>query len=218
MPLSGSCVIEIAGGRHAPETVSFTLSDEDVELLHGYLNDAQRLERSLIANGGFPVSLQLSAQVGEQVTVSSVEPTDDQRAIFLHRLRPFQLQKEPYQFGKIKNVVAVATASSPFMQSYLDRAKDMFTGREMQEQMRVSLGETIVNSEPAMTAWLYAGEYHRDKTKMIAFLKGRALPPESIMRPLLMLLLRSKIDAILALGNIIHRMFSSAGEISAPDA
>ena len=101
---------------------------------------------------------------------------------------------------------------------YLDRAKDMFTGKAMQEQMRVSLGETIVNSEPAMTAWLYAGEYHRDKTKMIAFLKGRALPPESIMRPLLMLLLRSKIDAILALGNIIHRMFSSAGEISAPDA
>ena len=116
---------------------------------------------------------------------------------------------------RIKNVVAVATASSPFMQSYLDRAKDMFTGRAMQEQMRVSLGETIVNSERAMTAWLYAGEYHRDKTKMIAFLKGRALPPENIVRPLLMLLLRSKIDAILALGNIIHRILSSAGEISA---
>jgi hypothetical protein len=147
-----------------------------------------------------------------------VEPTDDQRAIFLHRLRPFQLQKEPYQFGKIKNVVAVATASSPFMQSYLDRAKDMFTGRAMQDQMRVSLGETIVNSETAMTAWLYAGEYHRDKTTMIAFLNGMALPPENIMRPLLMLLLRSKIDAILALGNIIHRILSSAGEISAPDA
>ena len=218
MPLTGSCVIEIAGGRYAPETVSFTFADEVVELLNGYLSDAQRLERSLLANGGFPVSLHLSAQVGQQVAVSSVEPTDDQAAIFLHRLRPFQLQNEPYSFGKIKNVVAVATASSQFMQSYLDRTKNMFTGRAIQEQLRVSLGETIVNSETAMTAWLYAGEYHRDKTKMIALLKGRSLPPENIMRPLLMLLLRSKIDAILALGNIIHRFLSSSDEIGAHDA
>ena len=218
MALSGSCVIEIAGGRHAPETVSFSFADEHVELLNGYLSDARRLERSLLANGGFPVSFHLSAKVGEQVTTSSVEPTDDQRAIFLHRLRPFQLQKEPYQFGSIKNIVARATISSQFMQSYLDRASDMFTGKAMQEQMRVSLGDTIVNSETAMTAWLYAGEYHRDKTKMMAFLKGRPLPPENIMRPLLMLLLRSKMDAILALGNIIHRFLSSSGGLTALDA
>jgi hypothetical protein len=74
MPLSGSCIIEIAGGRHAPEAVSFSFTDEQVDLLRGYLREAERLEKC--------------------------------RAIFLHRLRPFQLQNEPYQFGKIKNVVA----------------------------------------------------------------------------------------------------------------
>jgi hypothetical protein len=218
MPLSGSCVIEIAGGSHAPETVAFRFADESVELLHGYLIDVQRLERSLLANGGFPVSLHLSATVGDEVTVTSVEPTDDQRAIFLHRLRPFQLQNEPFHFGTIKNIVAQATLSSPFMQSYLDRTKDMFFGKAMQEQIRVSLGETAVNSETAMTAWLYAGEYHRDRTKLLTFLDGRSLPPENILRPLLMLLLRTKIDAVLALGNIVHRLLSSSNALPAPDA
>jgi hypothetical protein len=211
MPLSGSCIIEIAAGRHAPETVSFSFTDEQVDLLRGYLSEAERLEKSVLANGGFAVSFHLSATAGEPVKISGVEPTDDQRAIFLHRLRPFQLQNEPYQFGKIKNVVAQGTASSPFMQSYLDRTKDVFTGTAMQDQMRVSIGDAILNSETALTAWLYAGEYHRDETKMIAFLKGKQPPPDNIARPIFMMLLRSKIDAVLALGNIVHRILSSSG-------
>ena len=152
MPLAGSCVIEIAGGRYPPEAVPFSFADEQVVLLRGYLGEAQRLEGSVLANGGFAVSLNLSATIGHPVKITGVEPTDDQLAIFLHRLRPFQLQKEPYQFGKVKNVVAQGTASSKFMQSYLDRTKDMFTGVAMQQHVRISIGDAILNSEAALTA------------------------------------------------------------------
>lgn len=218
MPHSGSCIIEIAGGRYPPEAVPFSFTDEQVELLRGYLCEAKRLEQSVLANGGFAVSFNLSATVGQPAKITGVEPTDDQRAILLHRIRPFQLQKEPYQFGKIKNVVAQGTSSSKFMQSYLDRAKDMFTGAAMQQQVRISIGDAILNSEAALTAWLYAVEYHRDETKMIALLKGKQPPPEQLARPLFMMLLRAKIDAVLALGNIIHRFLSAPNETRAPDA
>ena len=133
MQHSGSFTIEIAGGRHPPEAVPFSFSNGQVELLRGYLREAERLERSVLANGGFPVSLNLSWTVGRPVEIRGVQPTDDQTAIFVHRLRPFQLQNEPYQFGKIKNTVALGTSSSEFMQSYLDRTKDMFTGAAMQQ-------------------------------------------------------------------------------------
>ena len=218
MPLFGSCIIEIAGGRYPPEAVPFSFPDEQVDLLRGYLGEAQRLERSVLANGGFAVSLNLSATIGQPAKITGVEPTDDQLAIFLHRLRPFQLQKEPYQFGKVKNVVAQGTSSSKFMQSYLDRAKDMFTRVAMQQQVRISIGDAILNSEAALTAWLYAVEYHRDDAKMIALLKGKQPPPEQLARPIFMMLLRYKIDAVLALGNIVHRFLSSPNEVRAPDA
>src|ERR1035437_5278643 len=112
MTFSGSCVITLAGGRYEPQTVAFSFADEQVQVLRGYLADAERLERSVTANGGLPVSLNLSVAVGQPVSIRGSVPTDDQRAIYLHRLRPFQLHDEPYQFGKVKNVVARGTASS----------------------------------------------------------------------------------------------------------
>jgi hypothetical protein len=160
----------------------------------------------------------LSAIVGQPIEIRGVQPTDDQTAIFVHRLRPFQLQNEPYQFGKIKNTVAQGTSSSKFMQSYLDRTKDMFTGAAMQQQVRISIGDELLNSEKALIAWLYAAEYHRDETKMIALLKENRPPPEQLARPIFMMLLRAKIDAVLALGNIVHRLLSSLDEVRAPDA
>jgi hypothetical protein len=217
MPFSGSCIIEIAGGRHAPQPVTFSFSDEHVSVLRGYLAEALRLERSVNANGGFPVSINFSGTVGQPIAISGSTPTDDQLAIFLHRLRPFQLQNEPYQFGKIKNILAQGTSSSRFMQSYVERAKDMFTGVAMQQQIQISMGDALLNSEKALTAWLYAAEYHRDDAKMIALLKGRQPPPETLARPVFMALLRYKIDAVLALANIVNRFLSSA-EPSAPDA
>ena len=210
--------IELTGWRHPPEAVPFSFSNDQVELLRGYLREAERLERSILANGGFPVSLNLSATVGQPVEIRGVHPTDDQTAIFVHRLRPFQLQKEPYQFGKIKNLLAQGTSSSKFMQSYLDRTKDMFTGAAMQQQVRISIGEELLNSETALIAWLYAVEYHGDETKMLALLKDKRPPPEQLARPIFMMLLRAKIDAVLALGNIVHRLLSSLDELRAPDA
>ena len=89
------------------------------------------------------------------------------------------------------------------MQSYVERAKDMFTGVAMQQQIQISMGDALLNSEKALTAWLYAVEYHRDDAKMIALLKGRQPPPETLARPVFMALLRYKIDAVLALANIV---------------
>jgi len=217
MSLSGSCIIKIDGKEHAPETVSFVFSDEHVELLRGFLSEAKRLQTSVRTNKGFPTSLRFSAENGQLMKVNNIEPTDDQRAILLHRLRPFLLQDEPYQFGKIRNVVARGTSSSPFMQSYLKRAKDLFAGTAMQEQIKVSIGDAILNSEAALTAWLNVDEYHRDETKMISFLKGKQLPSDDITRPIFVMLLRYKVDAVLALGNVVHRILSSSGELGTSD-
>lgn len=186
MTFSGTCVIEIVGGKYAPETVSFSFSDQQVTQLHGYLVEAQRLETSILANGGFAVSMNVSGRLGQPIRLSGTEPTDDQRAIFLHRLRPFQLLKEPYHFGKIKNIVAHGTASSPFLQAYLQRTKEMFFGSAMQEQVRISLGDLVLNSEAALNAWLNAVEYHRDESKMVTLLRARETIPEGLARPVFM--------------------------------
>lgn len=209
MTFAGSCSIEIAGGKRLPETISFSFADQQVVRMRGYLNEAMRLEASVLANGGFAISLCISGTVGQSIRLDGTEPTNDQLAIFLHRLRPFQLQKEPYSFGRIKNVVAQGTASSPFLHAYLERTKDMFFGVAMQEQVRISLGDMILNSEAALDAWLYAVEYHRDDKKMIALLKPGQGIPDGLARPVFMMLLRAKVDAVLALGNIINRILTS---------
>lgn len=218
MTFSGSCLITLAGGRYEPQTVAFSFTDEQVQVLRGYLAEAERLERSVTANGGFPVSLNLSAAVGQPVSISGSEPTDDQRAIYLHRIRPFHLQDEPYQFGKVKNVLARGTASSDFMQMYLRRASDMFSGAAMQQQVRIAAGDAVLNSDALFTAWLNAVEYHRDETKMLALLKGKSLPDEAFSRRIFVLLLRAKVDAVLALGNIINRILASLECADMPDA
>jgi hypothetical protein len=103
------------------------------------------------------------------------------------------------------------------MQAYLKRTKGMFFGTALQQQMQVSVGDAALTSEVALTAWLNADEYHRDETKMIALLKGKQLPSDDIVRPILAMLIRYKIDAVLALGNIIHRILSSSGALDVPD-
>jgi hypothetical protein len=215
MAFSGVCVIQIAGDKYPPQRVKFSFSDEDVGTLNGFLREAEMLDKSMVANGGFPVSLNLSARVGQPVTISSVEPSDDERAIFLHRMRPFQLQDERYHFGRVRNIVARGTPSSDFLRSYLKQLKAVFSGATMRDLVRVSLGEATLNSEAFLDAWLNASEYHRDDGKLSALLNGRQPPDDSYARPILMFLLRNKIDAVLALGSIIERILRSRDETAA---
>jgi hypothetical protein len=215
MSVAGTCLIHVAGREHV-ESVPFTFSAEDIALLRSYLGEAQRLQGSILANGGFPVSMQISATIGEPSDIGGKQPTDDQLAIFLHRLRPFQLQRERHHFGKVKNVVARGTAASDFMKSYLSRTADMFFGHAMPLRMSIREGETL-DYEALVTAWLNAEEYHRDDTKMRAVLKGQERIPDRFARPIIMLILKHKVDAVLALGNIIYNLLFCLDHTELPD-
>ena len=151
----------------------------------------------------------MSAQVGGPVTVTTREPDVLERAACLHHLRPFVLQDEPYSFFKTRTLIARATKGE-FIAGRLKELKQMFGGQRLQGQMKVLVGELLVNSETTLRRWLNAFEYHRDRDKAEALEKALGALPTGVSRPVFLMLLYQKSDAIRYLGQIANMLHKAS--------
>ncbi len=191
------CGLRIEFGDHKPSlNVRIEVNDDDETILHGFAEDSARLFDSLAAMGDMRVALQVAVDnVAGTVKTAVTEPSDDQRAILLHRLRPLILKKEPWSFDRTCGALARAT-NHPFMREKLREIRDIYSGKTLREQAVISKGGLILNSDVAFDRWTNAFEYHRD-------LDGRAelkpaddpLPFEAT-RAVILDLLIEKIGAI----------------------
>jgi hypothetical protein len=93
MALQGGLTFEFGDGRPT-EHARFAVNDADERVLRAFLSEAQALEDALRRQGGFGASYRISWAVGQPLVIGGTEPDSDQRAVVLHRLRPFLLQDE----------------------------------------------------------------------------------------------------------------------------
>jgi hypothetical protein len=143
-------------------------------------------------------------------------PDPDHFRALLHLMRPFVLQEEEMQFGKVLNVLW-RHLDHPMFRRYFDRQRDIFGGRRWQAFKSMSDG-TLINSSETLMLWLNAYEYHRDGEKAAQF---EAL--HHGMRPLIefsearfVAIVLDKARAVIEIGNAIFALRTNAPIVPLP--
>jgi hypothetical protein len=217
MALQGGLTFQFADGRVA-EHVRFAVGDAAQEAaLRHFLTEALALQDALQRQGGFASSYHFSWSVENGVQISGSEPSDDQRAVVLHRLRPILLEEESCYFHSVRGIVARST-ESPFLHEWLRQTKARFMGKLIEQKVVISVGDLVLNSERALNHWLYGFEYHRDEAKSVALIKAHDPVPVDSSRPIFIMMLREKAVAVLHLAHVVHKMLQEPTHIVAPDA
>ncbi len=216
MPLTGGLTFEFSDGR-SPERARFALDDDSVVTLSEFLREAEELRLTIERQGGFGASLKFSWKHGEALSIAGTEPSADQRAIVLYRLRPFLLQNEPLNFHVVRGIIA-RSSESEALHGLLRKEKERFSGRLFQQQVQISIDSLILNSEAALGLWLNGYEYHRDKDKAIELVKRHDPTPVDSSRPIFIFLLQEKVLAIFNVARIAHRLLSDPANTDASTA
>jgi hypothetical protein len=192
------------------EHVRFRLSSDEATVLSEFVKEARRLDEAVTAWGGIPASYNVKFRAGEPLEVSGSELADYRCAALLHLLRPFLLQDERTHFHRVRNIISNAVEGSPLMRDYLKAIKDRFSGALIRRQFVFTVGnDLIVNSEAAFERWLNAHEYHRNRRKAQELVAAHDPLPVDSSRPIFIMLLAEKTDAIRFLGWIASTMLSS---------
>jgi hypothetical protein len=216
MALQGGITFQFADGRPT-EHARFTLGVADETVLRQYLTEALALQDALQRQGGFAASYHFSWSVEKGVAISGAEPTDDQRAVVLHRLRPFLLEGETCYFHSVRGIVARST-DTPFLHDWLRQTKARFMGKLLEQKVIISVGDLVLNSERALNHWLYGFEYHRDEEKSVALIKAHDPVPVGSSRPIFIMMLQEKAVAVLHLAHVVHKMLEEPTDLIAQDA
>jgi len=203
--LSGT--VQMPFANRATEKFRFSIDQPEIDLIRDYLREAVILEGVVIGLGLENLGFRVSARVGEGASFEFREPNVMQRAALLHHLRPFVLDDEPFSFFKARNVVARA-ARGDFIRDWLKEVKRIFSGAQLQDQVRIASGDVLINSEATLRKWLNAFEYHRDADKAAELEATFARLPAGMSRPVLFMLLMQKADAVRFLGNVVHKILA----------
>jgi hypothetical protein len=142
------------------ENVEVTFTAAELARLKQFVACSTDLLRTSIVQRGFPTSIVVNFAEGQLATEWS-RPTDDEMAAYLHRYRPFGLQRESTYFYKIVNLLSKNVENDLFRSS-LHRLGDMFSGKHMQEnKIKIESNDVVLNSDDFFMDWLNAYEYHR---------------------------------------------------------
>jgi hypothetical protein len=216
MTISGGLTFEFNDGRPA-EHARFAVDAPDARMLRSYLAEALVLEQTINGWGGIDARLQISGRIGEPIQITATEPSPDHRAILLHRLRPFLLEREPFSFHRVRGALNRASASD-FLRMRLREIKQLYSGEHLRSQVRIEINDLVVNSEVMLDRWLNAFEYHRDEAEAIELIRQHEPIPLDASRPIFIGLLVDKCKAILNLAHIISKMLEMPVEPRAPEA
>ena len=192
------------------ETIQGDVSDEDWDTLLGFRDEAQAMAQALQSCGELNATVQLKWDRDKGISATGRVP--DLRDVYtlLHRLRPFVLQREPFEFNRAVNILKSALRH-PLVERALRRYQEHFSFKEFQRQVRMTVNEVMVNSEELLQDWLNAHEYHRDRGKQerLAGL-GEVLPPE-MLHPLFVSMMITKADCVLAFSGLIDAIERGGG-------
>jgi hypothetical protein len=199
--------------RFPEETLQASFPEEEWAQLQEFLRCSQELERTQLVSQGTPgLSFGFKIQ-GEGMIGFANLPHHDHVSALLHRLRPFLLQKERTNFGKVCNILDRRFAAEP-MRVDICSIKQLYSGDGTQRLYTLSANDKIINSEDVFTKWLNAYEYHRDKEKQIELDELYSLIPPEIPKAIFISMLNYKSRAIVMVAFIILRMTEDNGAVA----
>lgn len=149
---------------------------------------------------------------GESTTLEddSNLPDDDTIAAFLHKIRPLVLQNEPTYFHNVCNIINKTIADAHF-RAFIQKARDLYTGRDMQRQVKIDIDGIILNSEQSLNKWLNAFEYHRNEVKRAEFEAFGELMPLKTIKALFISLMTDQAQGVHIIYHIIRKMQKKDG-------
>jgi hypothetical protein len=160
------------------------------------------------------VQIRIKFDVASGVEFVGTLPDNDVISALLHRVRPFVLAREPMSFLRIRNFLA-KRIDNPQMRGILDGQRDLFTGKDFQEQIEIvtttPVLKDVLNSDESFHAWLNAFEYHRDAAKRATIEQLSGVLGFEAARAIFVSMLLDKVKAIMNLAAIIRRCEQADG-------
>ena len=126
------------------------------------------------------------------------EPSDEEIAALLHRLRPFILHREPFSFNTVTSVMKRRLVH-PAIRAVFDEERKRYEGIVWQKELRISSGATVINSDEVFTNWLNALEYHRDDERLPTM---EALLESSVPGLIYWVMLKMLFEKVQAIANV----------------
>jgi hypothetical protein len=180
--------------------------DDAWSFLLDFRREADRLLDALRSCDNLNCSATLSWDQETGITAEMTDaPSDRDLDVILHRIRPFVLNNERFHVTKI-----IGTIQRYMRHDLIERSlrpvKDLFTGRDYQSQVRVSVGDELLNCERTLQIWLNATEYHRNEAGQHFIERLNAEFPEAMSRAIFIGMVLDKVKAVLALRTQIEAL------------
>jgi hypothetical protein len=182
--------------------------------LVAFADAADELAAAGVMRQDLRVQIKIKFDVANGANFSGTLPDNDVISALLHRVRPFVLAKEPTSFLRIRNMLARRVDNAE-MRKILDRQRDLFTGKDFQEQIEIvtttPVLRDVLNSDESFHAWLNAFEYHRDAAKRTTIEQLCGVLGFEAARAIFVSMLLDKVKAIMNLAAIIRRCEQADG-------
>jgi hypothetical protein len=137
--------------------------------------------------------------------VDSQLPPDDDLAAFLHRMRPFLLQKESTSFITICKILDWRL-EDVILRAVVERQRCLYSGKEFQSEVRITSNATLLNDDKIVLKWLNAYEFHRDKSNRAELDALHQIIPLQHMRAIFISTLMDMGKAVLEITHLIGAM------------
>lgn len=176
-------------------------TDPETAILEQYLEQYEAITASPVLSAGLTCNMNLQ-WTADSATVECDLPDEDTLGILLHRLRPFILSQEPASYEKVIAIVG-RRVPHPAITDLLRRQRRVYDGREFQETMRISVNDTVINSDRTLKDWLNSHEYHRDADKREAVSSLLHAFPGNLTKGILVNMLIDRMRACINLAKLV---------------
>lgn len=146
-----------------PEIVEFELSDTELKSFQQYLTNYEKLRETSLIKNGFITSLKI--EIDESgIVINTKMPSSEAISSFLHRLRPFILQKEPASYAVITGLLKRRIINGQIKKIVKEQAA-LFSGAPIPKKIQIYSNKVPIFTEEALLKWINAYEYHQDEEK-----------------------------------------------------
>lgn len=207
-------VVESPAGK--PESVSIAINPEECGTLRLYLAEYERLMACRPMQAEIPCEISFSTSEGGGLTIESEVPSEDDRAVLFHRLRPFILAEEPASFERVAGLLG-RQISQPVVRNLLALQHQLWRGQAFASQGLIKVNGRRLNGERLFMTWLNGVEYHRDLEKMASVESTQRLHFFRFFDWVLVNLLTDKLRAISNLAALVALVLGDSSELGFRD-
>lgn len=188
--------LQLARGESEIDDIECAFEDKELDAIRRFSDFARELCAVKIFAEGAQTSVTLSFDLIEgESTYSTIQPNPDDLIIYLHKLRPFVLQKEDTSFFRIANIIK-RRINNAAIREFVAEQRDEYSGKAQFSQVQFVGNGKPINAEPILTKWLNAFHYHRDIDSIKELESLYTMLPREVTETLLISMLLDKGKAI----------------------